>query len=167
MDQSRLRENASWHFKLQKSKRIIISKTANGSVEVKGEPYYNSDVSVFSGICKRGKKIAVFSGICKRGKKIAQMKPKQLDVGCKRGNKIAQMKCKRGKKIAQMKPKQLDVGRPVKPDKIKSISSLLTLHYDLNWQENPQLSFFKNAFQQGNVEDVNREPSRMLFNKAM
>ncbi|KAK9730794.1 hypothetical protein QE152_g14223 [Popillia japonica] len=56
-----------------------------------------------------------------------------------------------------MKPKQLDVGRPVKPDKIKSISSLLTLHYDLNWQENPQLSFFKNAFQQGNVEDVNRE----------
>lgn len=110
-----LKTPASWHFKLQKSKRIIISKTANGSVEVKGEPYYNSDVSVFSGICKRGKK------------------------------------------IAQMKPKQLDVGRPVKPDKIKSISSLLTLHYDLNWQENPQLSFFKNAFQQGNVEDVNRE----------
>ncbi|KAK9679130.1 hypothetical protein QE152_g40254 [Popillia japonica] len=63
-----LKTPASWHFKLQKSKRIIISKTANGSVEVKGEPYYNSDVSVFSGICKRGKKIA-------------QMKPKQLDVG--------------------------------------------------------------------------------------
>ncbi|KAI4466552.1 hypothetical protein MML48_2g00003458 [Holotrichia oblita] len=103
-----LKTPASWHFKLQKSKRIIISKTANGSVEVKGEPYYNSDVSVFSGICKRGKK-------------------------------------------------QFDVDRPVKPDKIKSISSLLTLHYDLNWQENPQLSFFKNAFQQGNVEDVNRE----------
>ncbi|KAK9695533.1 hypothetical protein QE152_g32501 [Popillia japonica] len=32
-----LKTPASWHFKLQKSKRIIISKTANGSVEVKGE----------------------------------------------------------------------------------------------------------------------------------
>ena len=56
--------------------------------------------------------------------------------------------CKKGKKISQINfLEPVKVGRSLKPDKIKSISSLLAKHYEIDWAADQSLHFFKNAFE--------------------
>nr|CAH7752419.1 unnamed protein product [Callosobruchus chinensis] len=47
---------SQWHFKLQLSKRIIISKR-NGSFAVRGESFYRNNLGISSSIVKRGRKM--------------------------------------------------------------------------------------------------------------
>lgn len=95
----------SWHFRFQPSKRIIFTKATDGSVLVRGEPFYKNDISIAKSICKKFQTVNHF------------------------------------------KLQPLNTGRSLKPDKIRSISSLLAKHYGAEWENDERLEFFKNAFQ--------------------
>lgn len=56
-----LKPPGSWHFRLKASKRVIIKRNDHGNIIVKGDIFYSSDLSAFSGICKKGKTAANIS----------------------------------------------------------------------------------------------------------
>lgn len=64
-------------------------------------------------------------------------------------NDLGQAKgiCKRGMKIERMKLKELQVGLPIKPDKVKSIESLLKNHYGDKYKECTSLEYFIQLFE--------------------
>ncbi|KAI4469552.1 dna-directed rna polymerases i ii and iii subunit rpabc2 [Holotrichia oblita] len=100
-----LKSPGSWHFCFKPSKRIIFTKATDGSVLVRGEPFYKNDISTAKSICKKFQTVNHFN----------------------------------------LHP--LNTGRSLKPDKIRSISSLLAKHYGAEWENDERLEFFKNAFQ--------------------
>ncbi|XP_050542186.1 uncharacterized protein LOC126907768 [Daktulosphaira vitifoliae] len=50
-----LKPPANWHFKFAPTKRILLSKSKQNNVLVRGEPHYYLNVGQERGLCKRGK----------------------------------------------------------------------------------------------------------------
>lgn len=50
----------SWHFKFLPCKRICLKRNTSGTIVIKGEVNYRTDLGQYRGICKKGK---CFSGI--------------------------------------------------------------------------------------------------------
>lgn len=111
-----LKSPGSWHFRFQPSKRIISTKATDGSVLVRGEPCYKSDISTAKSIYKKLQTVSHFN----------------------------------------LQP--LNIGRNLKPDKIRSISSLLAKHYGAEWEKDERLEFFKNAFQDNPANTSETQP---------
>lgn len=55
-----MKQPGQWHFKLQMSKRIIISKTKN-SIAVRGEHVYRNDLGTDQSLLKRGRKLLLMN----------------------------------------------------------------------------------------------------------
>lgn len=98
---------SQWHFKLQVSKRIIISKSKSGYA-VRGESFYRNDTGTNQSLLRRGRKLRI-------------------------------------------EPTLVEIGVPLKPDKQKSISTLLQKHFGINWRNDGALSFFRNAFDENPI----------------
>lgn len=49
-----VKKPGSWHFQFQPSKRLSLKKSKTGSILVRGEANYRSDLGAFKGICKKG-----------------------------------------------------------------------------------------------------------------
>uniref|UniRef100_A0A1B6EC16 DUF7869 domain-containing protein n=1 Tax=Clastoptera arizonana TaxID=38151 RepID=A0A1B6EC16_9HEMI len=124
-----LRELKDWHFRLRPTKRILIIKTKQGNLKLRGETNYNFD-----------------SGV---GKSI---------------NKL-------GKQLSTLNPKPVKEDVPIKKLKLKDLNTLLAKHFTKEWENNQDLTFFKNLFDQqkalsdpqdnesdiGEIDDTNEE----------
>ncbi|KAG8312469.1 hypothetical protein J6590_023077 [Homalodisca vitripennis] len=55
---------------------------------------------------------------------------------------------KRGKQFHNLVLPEIEKGVLLKPEKIKDIKSLLSAHLSTNWDERPELRFFKDVFHQ-------------------
>lgn len=53
--------------------------------------------------------------------------------------------CKKGKKIHMINPDEIESGRISDKKKAHSVSKLLETHYGIDWQENADLKFYKDA----------------------
>lgn len=58
-----VRMPGSWHFKFNDAKRFIITKNKNGSILVRGEISYKSDIGNAHAITKRGKQISNMNAV--------------------------------------------------------------------------------------------------------
>uniref|UniRef100_A0A1B6K4I9 Uncharacterized protein n=1 Tax=Homalodisca liturata TaxID=320908 RepID=A0A1B6K4I9_9HEMI len=72
-----LKKPASWHFKLQPCKRIVVSKTKKtGNCVVMGKLHYNENIGEGKSLLKRGKKItSINPNLIPKG---VQLKPAKL-----------------------------------------------------------------------------------------
>lgn len=64
---------------------------------------------------------------------------------------------RKGKNASMMELQELPVGKPLKEDKIKSISELLKSHFGDQWRSDDRLEYFKNLFEVGLVAISNAE----------
>nr|CAI5861566.1 unnamed protein product [Callosobruchus analis] len=71
---------SQWHFKLQLSKRIIISRR-NGSIAVRGESFYRNNLGNSSAIVKRGRKMRMVPYIVEKILRLNQIK-KLVSISC-------------------------------------------------------------------------------------
>ncbi|KAG8326909.1 hypothetical protein J6590_031260 [Homalodisca vitripennis] len=55
---------------------------------------------------------------------------------------------KRGKQFHDLLLPEIEKGVLLKPEKVKDIKSLLSAHFSTNWDERPELRFFKDVFHQ-------------------
>lgn len=52
--------------------------------------------------------------------------------------------CRRGKRASMITPHEIALGVPLKPQKIKDVSTLLSKHYGSGWQNIRNLTFYRN-----------------------
>ncbi|KAG8309885.1 hypothetical protein J6590_074737 [Homalodisca vitripennis] len=78
---------------------------------------------------------------------------------------------KPGKQLSTLIPKPVKEGVPIKKSKLKDLNTLLTKHFTKEWENNQDLTFFKNLFDQqkalsdpqdnesdiGEIDDTNEE----------